>query len=81
MRITKGKTRTVVATVEQNDGCEDVVSVCTNRTITLNFPNAVSGYAGERRPFVKKMNADEARALGQALIEAAEEITGAEVKS
>ena len=71
------KKRTVVATVETGD-CREVASgpVVTNRrTVTLNFPDAIYGWgANKRTDFVKTFDPAEARALGQALIDAADEI-------
>ena len=79
MKITKK----VIASVETATDPKPVeYAVSDTRSITLRFPQAVyqAGYAsgGQYVDFVKTLSPDEARSIGQSLVEAADRVTAAE---
>lgn len=70
------KLKTTIATVECDSDAALDFSVTQSRTITLRFPDAVFSSLG-RSPFIKQLSPDEARQIGESLIEAANAVEAA----
>lgn len=73
----RGRKRVIAEVACDRPDAEVRFDVSSERRVTLRFPDATwTGYS--RSDFVKHLTADEARSIGRALIDAAEEVTAAE---